>query len=62
MRLAAPPPVVDINRLTDLAYVRTEPDAVVIGALARHADVERDADARRRSRCCARRCGSSPTR
>ncbi len=45
MRLAAPQLVVDINRLTDLAYVRTEPDSVVIGALARHADVERDEDA-----------------
>ena len=45
MRLAAPAVVVDINRLTDLAYVRTEPDAVVVGALARHADVEHDADA-----------------
>jgi carbon-monoxide dehydrogenase medium subunit len=46
MRLAAPAVVVDINRLTDLAYVRIEPDAVVVGALARHADVEHDADAR----------------
>lgn len=45
MRLAAPAMVVDINRLTDLAYVRSEPDAVVVGALARHADVEHDADA-----------------
>ena len=45
MRLAAPAMVVDVNRLTDLAYVRTEPDAVVVGALARHADVEHDADA-----------------
>ena len=45
MRLAAPALVVDVNRLTDLAYVRTEPGAVVVGALARHADVEHDADA-----------------
>lgn len=42
MRLAAPAHVVDINRVADLAYVRTEPDAVHVGALARHADVERD--------------------
>ena len=45
MRLAAPAMVVDVNRLTDLAYVRTEPGSVVVGALARHTDVEHDADA-----------------
>jgi carbon-monoxide dehydrogenase medium subunit len=42
MRLAAPAHLVDINRLTELAYVRTTPDGVRVGALARHADVERD--------------------
>jgi carbon-monoxide dehydrogenase medium subunit len=42
MRLAAPALVVDINRLPDLAYVRRDPDAILVGALARHADVERD--------------------
>jgi carbon-monoxide dehydrogenase medium subunit len=45
MRLAAPAVVVDINRLNDQEYVLNEPDAVVVGALARHADVEHDADA-----------------
>jgi carbon-monoxide dehydrogenase medium subunit len=45
MRLAAPAHVVDINRIAELAYVRVEPDAVRIGALARHADVEHDAGA-----------------
>jgi carbon-monoxide dehydrogenase medium subunit len=45
MRLAAPGHVVDVNRVPDLAYVRTGPDAVHVGALARHADVERDAAA-----------------
>ena len=45
MRLAAPALVVDVNRLPDLAYVRSDPDAVVVGALARHADVEHDAAA-----------------
>jgi carbon-monoxide dehydrogenase medium subunit len=45
LRLAAPAMVVDVNRLTDLAYVRTEPAAVVVGALARHAGVEHDAAA-----------------
>jgi carbon-monoxide dehydrogenase medium subunit len=42
MRLAAPGHLVDINRLRELAYVRCEPGAVRVGALARHADVERD--------------------
>jgi carbon-monoxide dehydrogenase medium subunit len=45
MRLAAPGHLVDINRLADLAYVRVEPGAVRVGALARHADLERDAAA-----------------
>jgi carbon-monoxide dehydrogenase medium subunit len=45
MRLAAPGHLVDINRLAELAYVRCEPGAVRVGALARHADVERDAAA-----------------
>jgi aerobic carbon-monoxide dehydrogenase medium subunit len=42
MRLAAPAHLVDVNRLTDLAYVRAEPDGVRVGALARHAALERD--------------------
>jgi carbon-monoxide dehydrogenase medium subunit len=45
MRLAAPGHLVDINRLAELAYVRCEPGAVRVGALARHAAVERDAAA-----------------
>jgi CO/xanthine dehydrogenase FAD-binding subunit len=43
MRLAAPAHLIDVNRLKSLAYVRTDEDGVRIGALARHADVERDA-------------------
>ena len=42
MRLAAPAHLVDINRLHELAYVDTGPGEVRVGALARHADVERD--------------------
>ena len=42
MRLAAPAHLVDINRVGELAYVRAGSDGVVVGALARHADVERD--------------------
>jgi len=47
MRLAAPHHLVDINRLASLSYVRTSPDGVRVGALARHADVERDNSAAR---------------
>ncbi|HSE07524.1 MAG TPA: FAD binding domain-containing protein [Nocardioidaceae bacterium] len=46
MRLAAPSALVDINGLSELAYVRTDETGVRIGALARHAEVERDPDAR----------------
>jgi aerobic carbon-monoxide dehydrogenase medium subunit len=42
MRLAAPPYLVDINRLTELSYVRVQDGNVAVGALARHADVLRD--------------------
>ena len=42
MRLAAPGHLVDINRLAELAYVRADADGVRVGALARHAAVERD--------------------
>jgi carbon-monoxide dehydrogenase medium subunit len=51
MRLAAPAHLVDINRLRELSYVRVQPgitgvgDTVRVGALARHAEVERDAAA-----------------
>ena len=43
MRLAAPATLVDLNGVEELAYVRTDDDGVRIGAMARHADVERDA-------------------
>jgi carbon-monoxide dehydrogenase medium subunit len=45
MRLASPRVLVDINRLRELAYVRTDSDGVRVGALARHADTEGDAEA-----------------
>jgi CO/xanthine dehydrogenase FAD-binding subunit len=50
MRLAAPAMLVDINGIGELAYVRTEEGdrpGVRVGALARHAEVEADPDARR---------------
>lgn len=46
MRLAAPALLVDINGIEELAYVRSNPDGVRVGALARHAEVERDPGAR----------------
>ena len=45
MRLAAPGYLVDINRIADLSYVRVEDGGVRVGAVARHADVERSAAA-----------------
>jgi aerobic carbon-monoxide dehydrogenase medium subunit len=39
MRLAEPMHLVDINRLADLAYVTKADGQVLVGALARHADV-----------------------
>jgi carbon-monoxide dehydrogenase medium subunit len=45
MRLAAPAHLVDINRLPGLDHVTSGSDGVRIGALARHAQVERDPDA-----------------
>jgi carbon-monoxide dehydrogenase medium subunit len=41
MRLAAPEHVVDINRVAGLDGIEASPAGVTVGALARHADVER---------------------
>jgi aerobic carbon-monoxide dehydrogenase medium subunit len=46
MRLAAPAHLVDINRVSELAFVRVEHGGVRVGALARHAELERDLGAR----------------
>lgn len=43
MRIAAPEHVVDVNRLESLATIDPGPGGVTVGALARHADVERAA-------------------
>lgn len=45
MRLASPAHIVDINGIPDLDYVRVDGDVVRVGALARHAQVERDPQA-----------------
>ena len=39
LRLARPALLVDVGRLTDLAYVKEEGDTIAIGALTRHKDV-----------------------
>jgi aerobic carbon-monoxide dehydrogenase medium subunit len=41
LRLASPEHLIDINDLTDLAYIREEGDEVRIGALTRHVDLQR---------------------
>ena len=46
MRLASPAHLVDINRISELAFVRVENDGVRVGALARHAELERHGGAR----------------
>jgi aerobic carbon-monoxide dehydrogenase medium subunit len=39
LRLAGPEFLIDINDLTDLAYIRREGDTIAIGAMARHNDL-----------------------
>jgi carbon-monoxide dehydrogenase medium subunit len=46
LRLAMPAVLVDVSRLSDLNYVRTDGDHVAIGALTRHSDVANDATVR----------------
>lgn len=41
-RLAMPSALIDLNRLSDLAGIRTDGDGVVIGAMTRHAEVAAD--------------------
>lgn len=48
LRLARPSAIVDLNRISSLAYHRVEPEALVVGALCRHRDIELDASALRR--------------
>lgn len=42
LRLATPGVLVDVGRLRELSYVREDGDAIVIGALTRHRDIEID--------------------
>jgi len=47
LRLAQPGTVVDLSGIPDLAGVRKDGDALVIGAMTRHADVAASADVKR---------------
>jgi len=40
LRLATPSMLIDIGRLDDMSYIRDDGDAIAIGALTRHEDVE----------------------
>ena len=42
LRLAAPSVLVDLGRVEELKYVRDEGDHIAIGAMTRHAEVERN--------------------
>lgn len=48
LRLAAPSTLVDVCRIPGLADIRVEGDTLVVGAAARHADVEAHPEVRRR--------------
>src|SRR6266850_3732902 len=40
LRLAQPPLLVDIGRISDLAYVREDGDQILIGAMTTHYQIE----------------------
>ncbi|MDP3618683.1 MAG: xanthine dehydrogenase family protein subunit M [Ramlibacter sp.] len=44
MRLASPDALVDLSRIPDLALIRKDGNSIVIGSMARHADVASSAD------------------
>lgn len=48
LRLARPAHVVDINRIPDLGYLQFDDDHLRVGALVRHADMERSHEVRDR--------------
>jgi len=48
LRLARPEALVDLNRIEALAYHRLEGDTLVVGALCRQRDIERDVEVLRR--------------
>jgi len=57
LRLAAPERIVDIGRIEGLSYIREDGDAIAIGALARHTEVERSELLQRRCKLLAQAAG-----
>ncbi len=57
LRLADVPALVDIGRLSELAYVREDGDRVAIGALTKYADLEHDETLRSACPLLAKACG-----
>ena len=57
LRLAQPELLVDIGRVSELAYVREDGDRIAIGALTRHHDLERDEVVRRECTILAHTAG-----
>ncbi len=47
MRLARPSALIDLNRISELASIRAENGSVSVGAMTRHRELERSADAYR---------------
>lgn len=54
MRLARPDHLIDINRLTELGHVRADGERLTIGAMVRHAQLQRDDLVRRHAPLLAR--------
>src|ERR671935_3142365 len=57
LRLADVPALIDIGRLSDLAYVREDGDRIAIGALTRYTDLEHDETLMRACPLLAKACG-----
>ena len=54
LRLAAPETLIDVGGIDGLSYIREEGDRIAIGALTRHAELERSELLQRRCRLLAR--------
>ncbi|WP_354683231.1 xanthine dehydrogenase family protein subunit M [Cupriavidus necator] len=57
LRLASPSVLVDVARIPGMAEIRIDNDEIVIGAAARHADVETNAEVRKRIPALAKLAG-----
>src|SRR5205809_803406 len=61
-RVAAPKVLVDINRIAGLSGIKVAKNHLRIGALVRHAELERSADIAGTCRSSLKRCRTSRTR